>query len=175
MCFPAMFAALGVGGGAAATAAGATSLASTIGTVLSIGGSVIGGIQGKQAADAQAAAIGQQRETEAKLTAVQDQRTRAAMMTQIAQQRAELAARGVTLDSPTAMALGQSAAQELSFESQSIRSGGVARDQELSASQRYARAKGSEAMLKGVFSAAKGILDAPPDTWRAFRRGGATA
>lgn len=167
MCFPAILGALGgLGGGV--TAAGASTL-STLGTIVSIGGSLISGVQGMQAGKAQAAAIEEQRLTEARLTAVQDQRTRSKFASQIAQQRAELAARGVQLDSPTAVALGQTAAQEMSFESQAVRSGGRARDTELSAAARMARMKGNSAMLKGVFSAADTVLSSAVERWKALQ------
>lgn len=168
MCFPMLLSAVGLGGGAAAAGA-----LSTLGTVVSIGGSLLSGIQGMQAAKAQSQAIAEQRATERQLNAVQDQRARSKFATQIAQQRAELAARGVQLDSPTAMALGQTAAQEMSFESQAIRSGGRARDAELSAAQRAARAQGASSLLRGVVSAAGTLMTAPPETWDAFRKGGA--
>ena len=175
MCIPGAFAALAGTGGAAAgaTAAGATAAAGatfggalqTLGTIVGIGGSLIQGIQSANAARAQAAAIDQQRQTEQRLNAVQDQRTRQRFNTAIAQQRAELAARGVSLDSPAAMLLGQIAAQELSFESQAVRSTGFARDAELSAEARMVRARGAEAMLKGTFSAAGTLLKSAPTLW----------
>ena len=92
------------GGAGGATAAGATAAATTagtlqtIGTYLSIGGSLYSGIAGYQSSKAQAAAIGDQRRTEAELTAVKDQRSRAQFNSQIRKQFAELAGRGVSLD-----------------------------------------------------------------------------
>ena len=71
----------------------------------------------------------------------------------------------MSLDSPAAILLGQTAAQELSFESQAVRSTGAARDAELSAEARLVRAKGAEAMLKGTFSAAGTLLSAAPKLW----------
>lgn len=175
MCAPALLAALGTGG--AATAAGATAAAttaasslSTIGTILSVGGAVIEGVQGMRAAKANAAAIEDQRRTEAQLTAVQDGRSRKKMARDIAVQRAELAARGVQLDSVTAMMLGQTAAQEMSFESQAVRTGGAARDRELSAEARAQRAMGAQSLLKGVFSAAGDLVKGAPDLWPGFMR-----
>lgn len=168
MCFPAVIAAMGLGGGAAAAGAGAAATTagtlSTLGSIVSIGGSLLSGIQGSKAASAQAAAIENQRATERQLNATQDQRQRGQMMTMIAQQRADLAARGVQLDSPTAIALGQSAAQEMSFDSQAIRTTGRARDAELSAEARLAKMRGSSAMLRGVFSGL-GTLVESPDLW----------
>lgn len=172
MCMPMLAGALGMGG-AAATAGGAIAAASTlqtIGTLVSVGGALAQGISGMRAAKQQAAAIADQRQTEAQLTTTQDMRSRQKFMVAIEQQRAELAARGVQLDSVTAMSLGRTAAQEMSFESQSIRSTGAARDRELSASQRAAKATGLSSILRGTFSAAGGLLNAAPDLWPGFMR-----
>ncbi len=184
MCFlpAAGFLANLVGGAGAATAAGATAgaltaggLLSTVGTIAGIGGSLLQGIQGAQAAKANVAAIEAQRKTEAQLAATEDLRTRKKFGTAMAQQRAELAARGVTLDSVTAVTLGQTAAQELSFESQRIRSEGAARQVELSNEQRQMRANGLSSILKGTFGAADTLLTAAPDLWPGFGRGEAAA
>lgn len=185
MCGPQALAFLGIGAGGA-TAAGATAAAATaggaaaaggsalagIGTALATGGALLQGIMGLQAANAQKRALQQQADTEAQLTAVKDQRTRAQFMQAIAKQRAELAARNVTLDSPTAIALGQTAAQEMSFESQAIRSEGGARQAELSAAQRAAGWQGMSSVLRGTFSAAGSLLQAAPDLWPGFDRTG---
>lgn len=180
MCIFGLGALLGVGGAATAgaTAAGATAAAttaatgaslastlSTLGTVVSTVGALAGGIQGAQAAQAQADAITQQQKLEQNIAAITDQRERIKFSGQIAQQRAELAARGVTLDSVTAVALGQTAAQEMSFNSQSIRAGAAATDAELSAEKRNAILTGQSAMLRGSFGAAAGVLNAAPDLW----------
>ena len=177
MCSPALLAPL-LGGGAA-TAAGATAAAATagaasglasLGSILGIAGTLYSGISGMQAANANVAAMEDQKRTEAQLTATQDQRTRQKMASAIRQQNAELAGRGVELDSVTAMMLGQTAAQELSFESQSIRTTGAARQRELTANQREARARGASGLLKGIFSAAGDLVTAAPDLWPGFNR-----
>ena len=105
-----MLAALGAGG---ATAAGATATAATagaslaqLGTYLSIGGSLYQGIAANRAAKENVALIEQQKKTEAQLTAVKEQREVARFKSAIAKQAAELAGRGVQLDSPTAVFLG---------------------------------------------------------------------
>ena len=169
MCIPAALGALGLGTGAAATtAAGAAATASTlstIGTVISIGGSLLGGLQGYQAAKAEGAAIQQQAETEAKLNAIQDNRERREFRSALAQQQAELAARGVQLDSVTAIALGETAAREMSFQSQATRQAGASRQTELSAAARATRYKRTGSVLRGVFSAADSLLTAAPDIW----------
>lgn len=172
MCGPTVLAALGMGGGAAAGAAGA---ASGIGTALAVGGSLVQGIMGLQGAKAQEAAIKQQAETEKALNATQDRRTRAQYLQAMGEQRAQLAASGVDLSSPTSLALGAAAAQEMSFDSQAIRAGGTARQQELSAEARNARWQGVSSFLKGTFSAADSFLKGNPDLWPGFDRDGAEA
>ncbi len=170
MCIPAALAAVGLGGATAAgaTAAAATGLAgtlSTLATIATIGGTVYQGVSAYKAGKAQAAAIEAQAETERKLTATQDARQRAKMSSAIRQQSAELLARGVSLDSPTAIALGQTAAQELSFDSQAIRAGGAARQTELSAQRRIALGDAMSGLLKGVAGGASQFLTAGPDVW----------
>lgn len=168
MCILGILPLLGVGG---ATAAGATAAAGiagtlqTLGTIAAIGGTLYSGISQYQAGKQQVAAIEAQAKTEAQLTATQDARQRAKMSSAIRQQSAELAARGVQLDSPTAVALGQTAAQEMSFDSQAIRSGGAARQQELSAQKRIAKGDAMSGLLKGVVGAAGEFLTSGPDVW----------
>ncbi len=171
MCFPAFISALGIGG-AGATAAGATVAAGTaggwlqtLGTIISVGGSLYQGVAGARAARDQERAIADQRATEANLAAIKDQRERRKFGSLIRLQAAELAARGVQLDSPTAMLLGETAAREMSFQSQATRSEAAARDSELAVAQRGARADRLSSMLKGVFTAADSFLTAAPDLW----------
>lgn len=171
MCVMALAGLAGAGAaGGAATAAGASAAAATsglatLGTLVATAGSLWQGVQGARAAKEQARAIGEQAQTERGLTAVQDQRTRARFISQTREQFAQLAARGVSLDSPTAILLGQTAAQEMSFESQAIRSEGAARQAELGASQRIARGQARQAMMGGVFNAASTMLTAAPQLW----------
>lgn len=178
MCGPAVLGALGIGGGAAA-ATGATAVAATagmsglagLGTALAVGGSLVQGVMAMQEGRAQARALAEQAAQERQITAVEDQRSRQRFAAAIAQQRAELAGRGIQLDSPTALALGQEAAAEMSFESQSIRSGGAARQMELDAAGKAARARGMTGFLRGGFSAAGTLIDRAPDLWPGFARG----
>jgi len=179
MCIPALAGALGLGTAGAATAAGATAAAastastiSTLGTLVSVGGAIAQGISGMNAARQQAAAIADQRQTEAQLTTTEDMRSRQKFMAAIEQQRAEMAARGVQLDSVSAITLGQTAAREMSFGSQAIRSQGAARARELTASERAARATGLSSLLKGSFTAAGDLLTGAPDLWPGFLRNG---
>lgn len=179
MCDISILAALGLGGGTAAagaaTAAGATAGAATVGSVLSSVGTYLGagatlaqGIVGYQTAKANVAAIESQKKSQAQITAVQDSRYRAQMSGEIARQRAELAARGVQLDSPSAVLLGQSAATEMSFGSQSIRSEGGAQIAALSAEQVAQRSKATSSLLSGTLGAASTVLAAAPDLWPGF-------
>lgn len=177
MCGPQVLGLLGLGGGAAA-ATGATAAAATagmsglagIGTALAVGGSLVQGFMGLQEGRAQSRALAEQAAQERRINATEDMRSRDRMMRAIAQQRAELAARGVQLDSPTALALGQEAAAEMSYESQAIRSGGAARQLELDAAGRAARARGLTSFLRGGFSAAGSLIDRAPDLWPGFSR-----
>ncbi len=135
------------------------------GLAASVGGQIYGGIQANRAAKASAAQVATQRDTEAQLTAIRDQRTREEYRRGIRQQAAELASRGVSLDSPTAVLLGQFAGQELSFASQSVRSEGQATQIELSASEQALRARGRQSLLRGYTSAAGSVLTAAPEVW----------
>jgi len=170
MCVPALLTGLAGLGGAAAGGTALTAAAglANLGTIVSVGGGLISGIQGMQAANQQAAALKSQAQTEAQLTATEDQRRRAEFTSAIATQRAELAARGIALDSVTAVALGRTAAQEMSFDSQAIRAKGAASQQQLSASERIARATGMQDLLKGTVSAAGDLLSGAPDLWPGF-------
>ena len=154
------------GGGAAAGAAtGAIGALQTLATVASIGGTLYSGISAYQTGKAQEAALTQQAETEARLTATQDQRVRAKMESAIRQQGAEIMARGIDLGSPTAVYLGQTAAQELSFESQAIRSGGMARNAELTTQAQIARSSATAGLIKGTVGAASDFLTMGPEVW----------
>lgn len=178
MCILGLGALVGLGGaGAAATAAGATAAATTtagalqtLATIATIGGTLFSGYTAYQTGKAQAAAYENQAKTEAQLTAVEDQRHRVKMSGAMAQQRAELAARGIDMSSPSAVYLGQTAAQELSFDSQAIRSGGMARQAELSTQAKIARAEASAGLLKGTIGAASSLLTAAPDIWPGLLR-----
>ena len=167
MCILGLGALAGLGGAGAATAAGALQ---TLATVASIGGTLYSGITAYQTGKEQAKAYEAQAVTEAQLTATQDQRERAKMSGQIAQQRAEILGRGIDLSSPTAVYLGQTAAQEMSFDSQAIRSAGSARQAELSNQAKIARSNGAAGLWKGTIGAASQFLTAAPDIWPGLKR-----
>lgn len=164
----ATLAALGTAAGGA-TAAGATATAATglqvLGTGLAVGGSLLSGYQAYRTGKDQARMLEQQAVSERNLAAVKEQRTRAQFRTAMRKQMAELAKRGVSLDSPTAVLLGQTAAQEMAFEGQAVRSEGAARGIELGADARIARSRASSALLKGSFDAAGSMLTGSPKIW----------
>ncbi len=185
MCGPALAALIpALGGAGAATAAGATAAATTAagigqtlaaaGTIASIGGSIYQGVAGARAARQQADFLEQQRKDELALTAIEDDRIREKFRVELGRQRAELVARGVSLDSPTAVLLGESAAREASFESQSRRSTGQARATELSAAERQVRARGRLSLLQGGLSAVSTFLERGPEVWPGLLDRGAT-
>jgi len=171
-----MSAAIASIGSAVSTAAGSVASAVTalpltgIGTTLAVGGSLIQGVNDHRMGKAQARALEQQARDERNLAAVQESRTRMQMRAQMAQQRAELASRGVSLDSAGAVLLGQTAAQEMAFESQAIRSGGAARTAELSHSARIARGQATQGLLRGGVNAAGSFLTAAPKLWPELAR-----
>jgi uncharacterized protein HemX len=169
MCVPGLetaFAAL-TGSGTAATVTGATAGASlsSIGTALTIGGSLAQGIAGYQSARANRKLIAQQQESEKQLNAVNDQRERLQFMSSIRKQAAEIAARGLGLNSPTAVYLGQSAAREMSFQSQATQSSGQARQNELSAESTAYRSRAVQSLLRGSVSAAGAYLNRDRTAW----------
>lgn len=156
------------GAGAATTATGAVAGASTlakIGTAISIGGSVLQGVMGAQAAQSQADHMENAARTNTVLASVKEQRERRQFRSQIRQQTAELAARGISLDSPTAVYLGQTAAREMSFQGQSTRFAGMARSQEYSAQAAAARARGTQSLLQGGLSAVGTFFNDGPELW----------
>ena len=136
-----------------------------IGTVVSMGGALYQGVQSVNTANANIEAIDKQRQQEAELTAIEDQRTRREYRSKIRQQRAELLKRGVQLDSPTAVMLGEQAAKEMSFASQGVRQRGKATQDELSATQKNLAARAQSDVLSGTLSAADTLMEASPDLW----------
>ncbi len=163
MCVMGLGALVGLGGaGAAAGTAGALQ---TLATIATIGGTLYSGITAYQTGKEQARAYDAQAKTEAQLTATEDHRQRQKMAGVIADQRGQVLARGIDLSSPTAVYLGQTAAQEMSFDSQAIRSGGAARQAELSTQAKIARANASAGLIKGTIGAASDFLTMGPDTW----------
>lgn len=150
MCAPAIFAGTALSG---------------LGTALSIGASLVGGISNYDTNMRNAAHVREQAQTEAQLGGVQDQRLREQMRRQIETQRLEFAGRGVDLSSPSAVFLGQQAATELAFASQAQRSETAARQRELSASERAYRSRATLGLFEGITTAAGDFLTAAPRLW----------
>lgn len=169
MCFPAIAAAVPALGGAA----GIGSALAAVGTVTSIYGQLQQGRAMARSAQQQADFLEQQRQDELKLSAIEDDRIREKFRAELGRQRAELVARGISLDSPTAVHFGEAAAREASFASQSRRSESGARAAELSATERQMRARGRMSLLRGRLSAASTFLDRAPDVWPGLLEGGA--
>jgi hypothetical protein len=156
-------------GGAAAGASAGTGVFSSLaglGKTIAIGGSILQGIQSANAARENADLVQRQMDQEKRNNTTKAERERLRFRSMMAQQRAELAGRGVQLDSPTAVFLGETAAREMSFNDQSIRATGQAVQTELSAEQRSWRARGTSALLRGGLSAASGWLNREPEQWK---------
>lgn len=158
-------AAAGAGAAAAGASAGLGGLFQGLGLLVTVGGSLMQASANARSARQMADATARQRADEARLTAVEDQRTRQKFQSQMRQQAAELIGRGVSLDSPTAVLLGQTAAQEMNFASQEVRSRGSAKAAELTDSERIYRAKATNSWLEGGFNAAGAFLKEAPEVW----------
>lgn len=156
---------------------GPTILAARIGQALSFAGAAIGAI-GKlsagrdmqQTEQENAARLERTRRIEQQLTSIEDERTRQEFREEMARQDAELAARGVSLDSPTAAAFADAAGREMEFASRSVRQAGNARAAELSHEARLAQARGRKGMLTSQISVASDILSAAPDLWPGLKQ-----
>ena len=170
MCNPAFLAPF-LSAGGAATAAGATAAASTAigaGTFLKVAGGLASGIAGYAESRAQSRALQQQATEERQIGAIESARIRDKFRTQIGQQTAELASRGIRLDSPSALALAELAGREMTFEADAAFSRRGSRATELSAAAKSTRASGVQKFLRGGFSAANDLLTAAPDLWPGF-------
>lgn len=175
MCIPQLAPLFTAGaGGAAAAGAGAAATGAATGLqqlalAASVGGSLLSGVQANRAAKANAAALDAQADTERQLAAIEDERTRMEMRRQLRQQSADLVGAGVSLDSPTAVLLGDEAATELAFASQSARSTGQARTRTLSNQASSQRQRGRASLLSGTFSAAGDFFEQAPAIWPGLR------
>jgi hypothetical protein len=127
------------------------------------GASLFGTVQSVKAGNAAAAfntaQIEAQSATERALAAQEDQRLRADFRRQFARQNLQLAARGVSLTSPTAVALGRDMGREMSFASQSVRSRGQARQIELSAERYNVDLANRGNRMRGFASGASTVLN----------------
>ncbi len=136
-----------------------------VASVAGMAGQVMQGRAAAATAGLQVRQIERQREEEKYLATTREERARAGFRSQIARQRAQIAGRGVSLASPTAVLLGEDAAREMSYEAQSIRAQGQATQSELSGQQQLLKARGRQALLGGHASAAGTLLNAAPDLW----------
>ena len=149
----------------AATAGGFAATMAKLGTVVSAAGSVVSGVMGLSEAQNQAAALEDQRRRELAIGAIESSRIRGRYRGQIGQQTNQLAARGIRLDSPSAIYLAEQAAAEMTFDADSAMASRSARGLELSAAARSTRARGIQGMLRGTFNAGATLLDAAPELW----------
>ncbi|MEM6650976.1 MAG: hypothetical protein AAF582_00155 [Pseudomonadota bacterium] len=161
---------------AATTAGGATAGATTIAGGLATALQVVGLatsiaapiMQANAAADAErdyAAQLEAQAAQTRSLNAVQDQRTRAEYRRAIAQQRANFSERNLDLGSPSAEFLGQTAAREMAFASQSVRQTGQAQTTELTNQANARRSRARIRTMTGGFTAASNALEGVPQIW----------
>lgn len=178
MCFLAGLAGLAGAGTAAAGAGAAAAAGSGLASALQIAGlalSVIGPIQqgraAQSAANAQAKAMDQQKRDQLRLNSIEEQRTRRQFALQTRQQAAQLAARGVSLDSPTALFLGQTAAEEMVFAGQSVRQGGLSEAAELSTAARLTRYRGALNAMEGRYTAVGNFITGAPKVWPSLQTG----
>lgn len=137
----------------------------TAGLAASVVAPLVIGSQQASAAQDYAADLERQSIETRQLGAIEDQRVRGEFRRAISRQRANTAERGFSLGSPTAEFLGQTAAEEMAFASQSVRQGTQARSQELTSQARAARSRGRLARLQGGGSAAARFLSGAPDVW----------
>lgn len=153
------------GAAAAGSAISAATVLQTVGAVIGIAAPLIQARNINNAAEENVELIETQKTQTAQLATIKDVRERQQFRAAIAKQRAELASRGVQLDSSTAVLLGQTAAEEMAFNSASIQTTGQSRIAELTAEQRATRARGQSALISGDVSAAGTLLTAAPDLW----------
>ncbi|KHQ50277.1 hypothetical protein [Mameliella alba] len=136
-----------------------------VGLAASVVGPMMQAQQASATAQVQARAYEQQRDQQQILRAVEEQRTRRDMAREVRRQASQFAVRGVETDSPTAIYLGQTAAEEMVFAAQSVRQGAMAEATELTNEARLTRARGQMALTKGMFSAAGNLLTGAPKVW----------
>ncbi len=144
---------------------GAAPVIQAIGMAASIGGTIYAGIAQQQQMQAQVQALEQQKEHARAIAAAEEQDALDGFGREIARQRGGIIAAGLTLDSPTAVYLGEQAAREMSYEAQSIRAKGQAQVGGISAEQSILKARGDQAVMGGLFGAAGKALTAAPDLW----------
>lgn len=135
------------------------------GTALSAGGQIVGGIQSRNIANANARMMRAEAAREAQLGALRESQVRRDFRQKAGLQRAQIAASGVTLDSLTSLDLGADLATQGFLDAQSARLDSQGRQTQLRNSARLARAEGAAYLLRGVTGAAAGVLSAAPKLW----------
>jgi hypothetical protein len=128
-------------------------------------GKLVGGMQERRVASANAAQLRQDARIEAATGAVRDQQVRRAYRQQAGLQRAQLGAAGVTLDSASSLDLGRDLAAQGALDSWSARLDSTARQTRLGNQARLAKAEGTMAMMRGGADAAGTVLTAAPRLW----------
>lgn len=161
------------GAGVATTTAGLAkvgALIKSVGTVASVVGPLAQGVSDFKQAKSQQRAYEAAAQQEAAIASEESERVRRRLLFEAGRQRLELGARGVALDSPTAITLGRAAADELEYATRATIEGGLARQTELTSRGRAVGARGASALLGGFFSAADGYLTAQADRWENLLR-----
>jgi hypothetical protein len=140
-----------------------------IGLATNVGGALAQGQATADAANQNIRYAEEQKLQEAQLSHIRDTQLREQFRQALGRQRLEMGARGVSLDSPSALVLGDTAAREMSLASQEVRAESGARVAELTAEQRRYRAEGRLALLTGKLSAAGSFLTKAPDIWPSLK------
>lgn len=135
-------------------------------------GSIVGGVQQRRVAAANAQAARAEAAREARLGALRESQVRREYRQRAGLQRAQLAASGVTLDSLTALDLGQDLGEQGFLDAQSARLDSAARRTGLRNEARLAETEGRSAMLRGATGAAGAVLTAAPVLWPGLRGDG---
>lgn len=139
---------------------------------VSVGGSIVGGIQQRNTANANASMMRAEAAREGQLGALRDSAVRRDYRMKAGLQRSQLAAQGVTLDSLTSLDLGRDLGEQAFLDSQNARLDSASRQTRLTNESRLARAEGSAALFRGFSSAASTALTAAPTLWPGLQGAG---
>lgn len=131
----------------------------------SVGGSIVGGIQQRNMANANARIANAEAAREVQLGALRESAVRREYRQAAGMQRSQLAASGVTLDSLTSLDLGRDLGVQGFMDAQSSRLDTGARAMNLRNEARLSRAEGGMRLLGGFTSAASTALTAAPRLW----------
>lgn len=128
--------------------------------VIGAAASIYGGVQQNKAGQAQARIARQEAQQREALGAIEATRVRERMRQQIGLQTAQLAARGLQLDSPTALGLAGAAGEEAFLEEQASRVGTQSAANRLRQEADLSEARGRLALVGGVATGASQLLSA---------------